>query len=477
MSTLSQFAFACNSIVSKEVLAVMFENNNEHDFNLVIDMHTKLNDLGMRIRQRAELILDVEKQGYAAEVFKSVKLLKDLQETDNAKARRKLFRNTCFDKWLDISFYDNEKQVFMDDAHYDMPLVYNVEGRFLHFGGPKFSLITGLHFGSYSFRKFKSGDVPFVSRVLPHKLGLKVSNLDLLGLIKDEELFGKLDDDDAIRVCLLLALEVIFIGKKLVDEVPDTLMRLVENLVVWNDFQWGEYIWRHLYDQIMNIVNKKKWEHLQGLSKSRNYVPTYTLSGFVWSFKILESFQGSLFGGIGTPKSYQGDWLGRGSNCLKYLIIVYYLARTPPTTYTDLFDDYIKKLSASLKRGKIDTRDLPVIRRCDTTSVEEIRLKDGVIAKLNSRVFKLEAIIKVLGRERKGVSLDKSCVAEFFHNFSSGCWEELNEEFNELCETKFCVNGPAMIDLDSDEDLVKEYLIQEESRLKQEEEERCHRIK
>ncbi|GJT44219.1 hypothetical protein Tco_0952934 [Tanacetum coccineum] len=65
----------------------MFENDNEHDFNLVIDMHTKLNDLGMRIWQRAELILDVEKQGYAAEVFETVKLLKDLQETKNAKAR------------------------------------------------------------------------------------------------------------------------------------------------------------------------------------------------------------------------------------------------------------------------------------------------------------------------------------------------------------------------------------------------------
>ncbi|GKC45602.1 hypothetical protein Tco_1063324 [Tanacetum coccineum] len=86
MSTLSQFAFACNSIVLKEVLAVMFENDNEHDFNLVIDMHTKLNDLGMRIRQRAEIILYVEKQGYATEVFETVKLLKDLQETDNAKA-------------------------------------------------------------------------------------------------------------------------------------------------------------------------------------------------------------------------------------------------------------------------------------------------------------------------------------------------------------------------------------------------------
>nr|GEU53210.1 hypothetical protein [Tanacetum cinerariifolium] len=337
MSSLSQFALAYNSIVLKEVLAVMFENDNEHDFNLVMDMHTKLNDL---------------------------------------------------------------------------------------------------------------------------------------------------------------AFEVIFIGKKLVDEVPDTLMHLVENLKVWNDFRWGSLIW---------------WKR--------------------------------------TPKSYQGDWLGRGSNCLKDLIIVYYLARTPPTTYTDLFDDYIKKLSASRKQGKIDTRYLSIIRRCDTTIVEEIRLKDGVIAKLNSRVFKLEAIIKiwilesfegsliwwnrdpkiiprglawsrkqlfkrsdysllfgrdspvnldltptiseqqtvwydttivedirlkdgviaklnsrvfkleaiikVLGRERKGVSLEKSCVAEIFNNFSSGCWEELNEEFNVLCETIFFLNGPAMIDLDPDNDLVQ----------------------
>ncbi|GKE53284.1 hypothetical protein Tco_1488440 [Tanacetum coccineum] len=86
MSTLTHFALACNSLVLKEVLAVMFENDNEHDFNLVIDMHTKLNDLGIRIRQRVELILDVEKQGYSEEVFETVKLLKDLHETDNAKA-------------------------------------------------------------------------------------------------------------------------------------------------------------------------------------------------------------------------------------------------------------------------------------------------------------------------------------------------------------------------------------------------------
>ncbi|GJV86274.1 hypothetical protein Tco_1530212 [Tanacetum coccineum] len=301
-------------------------------------------------------------------------------------------------------------------------------------------------------------DVTFVSRVLPYKLGLKVSNLDLLGLIEDEELFGKLVDDDAVRVCLLLALEVIFIGKKLVDEVPDTLMCLVENLVVWNDFRWGEYIWRHLYDQIMNVVNKNKWEHLKGLSKSWNYVPTYTLFGFVWSFKIwiLESFEGSLIWWNRDPEIIprglawsrkqlfkRSDYsllFGKDSRVNLDLtpmiseqqtfwymafrkFYMSYIPRSPPTTYTDLFDDYMKKLSSSRKRGKINTRDLPIIHRCDTTSVEEIRLKDGVIAKLNSRVFKLDAIIKVLGRERNGVSL--------------------------------------------------EYLIQEESRLKQEEEEMC----
>ncbi|GJX71100.1 hypothetical protein Tco_0308271 [Tanacetum coccineum] len=389
----------------------MFEKDNDIDLKLVSDMHTTLDAIGMHIRVRAELILEVEKQGYSPEVYESLKLLKDLQETDNAKARafmrvineteikilekislivkfqklnenrRELFRNTCFGKWLDISLFDHEthfidyilqKQVFVDDVHYDMPLIYNVEG-----------------------------DVKFVSRVLPHKLGLKVTNLDLLGVIEDEELFGKLVDDDAMRVCLLLALEVIFMGKKLVDEVPDTLMHLVENLEVWNDFRWGEYIWRHLYNQILNLVNKNKWEHLQGLSKSRNYVAIYTLSGFVWFFK-----------------------------------------------------------SASRKRGKLDTRDLPIIRRCDTTSVEEIRDKDCVISQLNSREYKLETIIK-----------DLFLVVNAKEYFCLEYLDALNEEFHELYQTSFIDNRPTENGLDYDDDL--DYLIQEEFRVKQEEEERC----
>nr|GEV31828.1 uncharacterized mitochondrial protein AtMg00810-like [Tanacetum cinerariifolium] len=226
-----------------EVLAVMFENDNEHDFNRVIDMHTKLNDFGTRISQRAELILDVKKQGYSTEVFETVKLLKDLQETDNVKP----------------------------------------------------------------------------------------------------------------------------------------------SLIWWN--------------------------------KNLEIIPR----GLAWSRKQLfkRSDYSLLFGKVNldltpTISEQQAFW---------------YMA-------------FHKFYMSYIPRDKV---------------------KDGVIAKFNSRVFKLEAIIKVLGRERKGVSLDKSCVAEFFNNFSSSCWEELNEEFNELYETKIYVNGPAMIDLAPVEDLV--WLKQEEEEM------------
>ncbi|GKC22872.1 hypothetical protein Tco_1025022 [Tanacetum coccineum] len=92
--------------------------------------------------------------------------------------------------------------------------------------------------------------------------------------IKDEEYFSQLCDEYAIRVCLLLCLEVIFMDKLMVKEVDDTLMRLVKSLEAWNAFPWGEHIWMQLYDEIMNVVDNHKSEHLEGLHKSRKYVPT-----------------------------------------------------------------------------------------------------------------------------------------------------------------------------------------------------------
>ncbi|PWA42180.1 phospholipase-like protein [Artemisia annua] len=150
-----------------------------------------------------------------------------------------MFKTTCFGKWLDLKFFDHEphmidyilqKQGHVDDHHYDMPLIYYVEGRSLHFGRQEFAIITGFRFGTASIGLHHYGEVKLRSRVFPHRAGVKLSNLDLLSVIEDEALFSKLSDDDAVRICLVLLLEVVFMGRLLTDHVEDTLLRLVENL-------------------------------------------------------------------------------------------------------------------------------------------------------------------------------------------------------------------------------------------------------
>ena len=99
-----------------------------------------------------------------------------------------------------------------DDEHYDLSLVYHVNDHLLHFGRREFQLITGFRFGTPSLRGFRTGPFSFRDRVFPDKIGEHLRNIDLLSLIEDGEAFSKISDEDAIRVCLLLALEVIFMG-------------------------------------------------------------------------------------------------------------------------------------------------------------------------------------------------------------------------------------------------------------------------
>ncbi|GKA42885.1 hypothetical protein Tco_0735545 [Tanacetum coccineum] len=99
------------------------------------------------------------------------------------------------------------KQHKVDEYHNDMPLIYYVEGYSMHFGRPEFALIT-----------------------------------DVLGVIGDEVMFGNLCDENSVRLCLILALEVIFMGRLLTCPVDDSLFGLVENLEAWNVFPWGEHV-------------------------------------------------------------------------------------------------------------------------------------------------------------------------------------------------------------------------------------------
>nr|GEX27282.1 phospholipase-like, aminotransferase-like mobile domain protein [Tanacetum cinerariifolium] len=103
-----------------------------------------------------------------------------------------------------------------DDDNFDLPLIYDVNGHSLHFGRRQFCLLAGFKFGSISFREYRNGDIPFCNRLFPEKIG----------------------DEDAIRLCLLLFLEVIFMGRDLVSVVDDVYLRMVNDLDAWNLFPW-----------------------------------------------------------------------------------------------------------------------------------------------------------------------------------------------------------------------------------------------
>ena len=211
--------------------------------------------------------------------------------------RQTLFKATCFGPWLDLTYLDNEerlvqymlqKQVCQYDDNYDLPIVYCVNGHSFVFGRHEFCLITGFKFGILSFRKWRSGDIPFRDRVFPDKVGQYVKNIDLLYVIEDEDAFLNLSDADAVRVCLLLTLEVIFMGKDLGSVIDDMLLRMVEDVDEWNAFPWGEYIWRQLYDSIRNVASKNRVGNSAPLGNTKSKdVPTYCLAGFVCAFKVI----------------------------------------------------------------------------------------------------------------------------------------------------------------------------------------------
>ncbi|GJU11009.1 phospholipase-like, aminotransferase-like mobile domain protein [Tanacetum coccineum] len=236
------------------------------------------------------LIYEYNARVYVKSKLRYFPLLKDRLGLDCCV----LFRETYF-WWLDLTYVENEeslihymlqKQKISDNDHYDLPLIYSVNGHTLHFGHREFCLISRFKLGFLSFRKFREGDITFRNRVFPEKIGKYLKNIDLLSLVEDEYRFSSLSDPDSIRVCLLLSLKVIFMGHELGSAVDDVFLRMVEDLDVWNDFPWGVHMWRELYGAITNVNLNHQQRHHKDLEMNPNFVPTYSLSGFLLSFKI-----------------------------------------------------------------------------------------------------------------------------------------------------------------------------------------------
>nr|GEY15010.1 phospholipase-like protein [Tanacetum cinerariifolium] len=98
--------------------------------------------------------------------------------------------------------------------------------------------VTGFKFDMLSFCEYRNDDIPFRNRVFLEKIGNDVKIIDVLALIEDEDKFSKVSDEDAFQLCLLLSLDVIFMGRELVSVVDDVLLSMVDNLDAWNTFPW-----------------------------------------------------------------------------------------------------------------------------------------------------------------------------------------------------------------------------------------------
>ncbi|GJU80260.1 hypothetical protein Tco_1282625 [Tanacetum coccineum] len=197
----------------------------------------------------------------------------------------------------------------------------------------------------------------------------------------------------------------------------------------------SQHIWMQLYDEIINVVDNHKSEHLEGLHKSRKYVPTYTLGGFVWSFKvwILESFKMS----------------NRCWNKLAEAIPRVYIPRTP-IRKPDLLDAYLQKVSDSRKRNKLCRLISTPISNIPRSKISSD--KDCIIKELNSRIFKLKAIIQVLGRERNSDVVQKLEFSDDYSGLSIEFCEELNHAFLELVESSFIASVGTQLDDDTEEE-------------------------
>nr|GEX71827.1 phospholipase-like protein [Tanacetum cinerariifolium] len=199
MAHLTQVARDANSNQLKDMLLVFFERENELDFALSRQMSQMVGQYTHRVAQRLELIGELEKLQGSILAYETVNLLRDLNDADLSKSK---------------AFMTAMSQIQINVLK-KISFVVQMRGK-LHLGRREFSLITGCRFGEAT----------------------SWSSSDLIGVIEDEEFFLKLCDEDIIRVCLLLPLEVIFMRRKLVHEFDDTLMRLVENLEAWNFFPW-----------------------------------------------------------------------------------------------------------------------------------------------------------------------------------------------------------------------------------------------
>nr|GEW74099.1 phospholipase-like protein [Tanacetum cinerariifolium] len=173
----------------------------------------------------------------------------------------KLFIDNVFGKYLDIDVKDNDNHLLNYVLNHQRPnlsksvdsnVVFDTAGHTLLFGRSEFCLVTGFACGKVVFPKYIDDDIPpFLRSVFSNKEKI----LEVAQGQEDKKVARK------------------------------SIMRLVEDLVAWDDFSWGEYYWEEFHKRALNLIDNHKDTHINFKKKNPSKLPTYSIYGFVWAFK------------------------------------------------------------------------------------------------------------------------------------------------------------------------------------------------
>ncbi|GJW30382.1 phospholipase-like protein, partial [Tanacetum coccineum] len=206
-----------------------------------------------------------------------------------------IFEKTCFGHWLNVGLKKNSQLLIhtvlacMVEGK-ENELSFLILGKQIHFRRQEFCLVTGLRFGCNMYMKKwvkNLTDNPFRNRIFPHieaNVSVKLSDvIDIFDKMRKRTLV--LEDNDAVRICLLVLLQQGFLGHQLSHNVSDDMLKLVEHLSnCWNIFPWGSYIWQYTYSQLRDALPRRKLLHDAKREKGEKI--QYTMTGFVWAFMI-----------------------------------------------------------------------------------------------------------------------------------------------------------------------------------------------
>ncbi|KAJ0591509.1 hypothetical protein HanHA300_Chr03g0074101 [Helianthus annuus] len=187
-------------------------------------------------------------------------------------------RQTVFGHYLDLESVICESPLLLCVARHQIPsdnpsngISYVFGNDFVHFTPIQFCLITGFRFGHITNTIFNGSASSFSSRNFPGIRDVKLRHLEEAF----DSCWSQLSEDDCLRICLLMLLELGFKGTQRFEPVDKMVLNLVDDLEAWNNFPWGSYLWQSTYVHVYDLSRR----HQQGNAG-------FSLPGCVWPFKM-----------------------------------------------------------------------------------------------------------------------------------------------------------------------------------------------